>query len=200
MRTSPVQQRSLATLESVLAATEKLLNLSSPETITTRAIAEEAGVSIGTFYRLFDDKSAVIRTVVDRYLEEWTQIDPGDIPMPTSLEREVIDSVVRMFVMRSVELLDKHPGWRSLRLWHYEDTGAPVREPVFDAQIATVITFIRLFAPDAEPRTAEVIATFVCESSWPLLDRVPKGRQRAGFVDEIVFMISNYVLARLSRG
>lgn len=198
LRNTPVQGRSQDKLERILSAAEKLLNASGPEQITTRQIAEQAGVSVGAVYRLFPDKSAIIRAVVDRYLHEWSTAEVPDVSFDLDDGTDVLDTLVRVFVLRSASLLDTHPGWRRLRTWHYEDTGEQVREPVFRGQVEAVTQVIMLVVPATVPETAEIVAIVTCEATWPLLDRISGSDDPEGFIEEIVVLVKSYLQARLA--
>lgn len=62
----PKQDRSRQTYERILVAAEKLFVERGWDGLNTNAIAEEAGVSIGSLYRYFPDKSAVLRALAER--------------------------------------------------------------------------------------------------------------------------------------
>jgi AcrR family transcriptional regulator len=66
-RREPKQQRSRQTVEAVLEAVQRVLRRQGAEAITTNRVAEAAGVSIGSLYQYFPDKSAIIRTLAERY-------------------------------------------------------------------------------------------------------------------------------------
>ena len=57
---TPVQPRAFRTLERILAATEELLEERLFEQVAIADIAERAGVSVGTIYTRFADKSALL--------------------------------------------------------------------------------------------------------------------------------------------
>ncbi len=63
-RRVPRQRRSRDIVDAILEATRQLLAESGPETLTTNRIAERAGISIGSLYRYFPDKAAVVEAVV----------------------------------------------------------------------------------------------------------------------------------------
>jgi AcrR family transcriptional regulator len=63
----PIQQRSKEKKARIISAARKLLNREDYETVTTNLIAQEAGVSIGTFYSYFRDKRDVFLSVVEQY-------------------------------------------------------------------------------------------------------------------------------------
>ncbi|WP_413626459.1 TetR/AcrR family transcriptional regulator [Luteibacter sp. Lutesp34] len=65
-RRKPLQQRSQLKVSLILEATMQLLDRSDIESVTTNAIAEKAGVSIGTLYQYFDGKQAVLDVLIDR--------------------------------------------------------------------------------------------------------------------------------------
>lgn len=59
-RFSPRQQRSHATVQTILEAAAQLLESAGEEGFNTNAVAERAGVSIGTIYRYFPEKRAIM--------------------------------------------------------------------------------------------------------------------------------------------
>ncbi|HEX8811953.1 MAG TPA: TetR/AcrR family transcriptional regulator [Terracidiphilus sp.] len=69
-RKSPVQARSSATVEAVLEATIQVLLKEGKERLTTTRVAERAGVSVGTFYQYFPNKSALLQATLRRHMED----------------------------------------------------------------------------------------------------------------------------------
>jgi AcrR family transcriptional regulator len=66
----PVKQaRGRETLERLLAAAEELLERDGLDAATVPAIAVRAGVSVGTVYKRFPDKDALLRAVYQRFFE-----------------------------------------------------------------------------------------------------------------------------------
>ncbi|WP_218569777.1 TetR/AcrR family transcriptional regulator [Pseudomonas sp. Hp2] len=65
-RRKPLQERSQQKVSLILEATMRLLDRGDIESLTTNAIAERAGVSIGTLYQYFDGKQAVLDVLIDR--------------------------------------------------------------------------------------------------------------------------------------
>jgi AcrR family transcriptional regulator len=69
-RKSPVQARSATTVEAVLAATVQVLLTVGKERMTTTRVASRAGVSVGTLYQYFPNKSSLLQAVLKRHLGE----------------------------------------------------------------------------------------------------------------------------------
>lgn len=69
-RKSPVQERSAASVEAILRATIQVLLKLGKERLTTTRVAARAGVSVGTLYQYFPNKSALLRAALKRHLEE----------------------------------------------------------------------------------------------------------------------------------
>jgi AcrR family transcriptional regulator len=65
-RRRPIQARSLFKVELILEAATRLIEQGSIESMTTNAVAQTAGVSIGTLYQYFDDKDAVLDALIER--------------------------------------------------------------------------------------------------------------------------------------
>ncbi len=69
-RKSPVQARSAATVEAILEASIQVLLQVGKEQLTTTRVASRAGVSVGTLYQYFPNKSALLQAVLRRHLNE----------------------------------------------------------------------------------------------------------------------------------
>jgi AcrR family transcriptional regulator len=64
---SLAQQRSRDRLERILAAASKLIAEKGSDHVKMSEVADLAGISIGSLYQYFPDKSAIIRTLAERY-------------------------------------------------------------------------------------------------------------------------------------
>ena len=71
-RKSPVQARSAASVDAILEATVQVLLHVGKERLTTTRVALRAGVSVGTLYQYFPNKSALLKAALKRHLDEVT--------------------------------------------------------------------------------------------------------------------------------
>jgi AcrR family transcriptional regulator len=71
-RKSPVQARSTASVDAILEATIQVLLKVGKDRLTTTRVSSRAGVSVGTLYQYFPNKSALLQAVLRRHLEEVT--------------------------------------------------------------------------------------------------------------------------------
>jgi AcrR family transcriptional regulator len=71
-RKSPVQARSAASVDAILEATTQVLLRVGKERLTTTRVALRAGVSVGTLYQYFPNKSALLQAALKRHLNEVT--------------------------------------------------------------------------------------------------------------------------------
>jgi AcrR family transcriptional regulator len=69
LRNEPVQARSTARLTALLDAAAAAIDELGYERLTTAMVAERAGASIGTVYRYFPDRIAVLQALATRNLE-----------------------------------------------------------------------------------------------------------------------------------
>ncbi len=72
-RKSPVQARSAASVDAILEATIQVLLSVGKERLTTTRVALRAGVSVGTLYQYFPNKSALLQAALKRHLDEVTE-------------------------------------------------------------------------------------------------------------------------------
>jgi len=71
-RKSPVQARSAASVDAILEATIQVLLHVGKERLTTTRVASRAGVSVGTLYQYFPNKSALLQAALKRHLAAIT--------------------------------------------------------------------------------------------------------------------------------
>lgn len=69
-RKVPAQARSRATVDAIIQAATYILTEAGWEGVTTNAIAERAGVNIGSLYQFFPNKEAVVAEVQRRHAVE----------------------------------------------------------------------------------------------------------------------------------
>ena len=69
-RKSPVQARSAASVDAILEATIQVLLRVGKDRLTTTRVALRAGVSVGTLYQYFPNKSALLQAALRRHLDE----------------------------------------------------------------------------------------------------------------------------------
>ncbi|MEU4656606.1 TetR/AcrR family transcriptional regulator [Streptomyces sp. NPDC023723] len=73
LRRAPVQRRSAERLTRILDACADLLDEVGYEALSTRAVAERAGVPIGSVYRFFGNKRQMADALAQRNLERFTR-------------------------------------------------------------------------------------------------------------------------------
>ena len=69
-RKTPVQARSVASVDAILEATLQVLLQVGKERLTTTRVAARAGVSVGTLYQYFPNKSALLQAALKRHMVE----------------------------------------------------------------------------------------------------------------------------------
>jgi AcrR family transcriptional regulator len=69
-RKTPVQARSAASVDAIVEATIQVLLSVGKEKLTTTRVALRAGVSVGTLYQYFPNKSALLKALLKRHMDE----------------------------------------------------------------------------------------------------------------------------------
>ena len=69
-RKTPIQARSNASVDAILQATLQVLTSVGKERLTTTRVAARAGVSVGTLYQYFPNKSALLQACLRHHMEQ----------------------------------------------------------------------------------------------------------------------------------
>jgi AcrR family transcriptional regulator len=107
-RRKPAQQRSRERMDRILSVASELIQADGSDQLRMSDVAERAEISIGSLYQYFPDKSAVIRSLAERYnAESRTCIEEAfaEVTTPQELEAAfggLIDLYYRMFLAEPV--------------------------------------------------------------------------------------------------
>ncbi|MEO7123218.1 MAG: TetR/AcrR family transcriptional regulator [Lacisediminihabitans sp.] len=112
LRNEPVQARSTARLSALLNAAAEVVDEIGYERLTTAMVAEKAGASIGTVYRYFPDRIAVLHSLSARNLTEFTSrglagASSADVTSWSVVVEAAVDGIAGFF--------RTEPGFKSLR-------------------------------------------------------------------------------------
>ncbi|WP_424214534.1 TetR family transcriptional regulator [Streptomyces sp. BI20] len=95
LRRTPVQQRSADRLARILDACAEVLDETGYENLSTRLVAQRAGVPIGSVYRFFGNKRAMAQALAHRNLDSYAAgIARRLRTLPTGHWRPVVDAVL----------------------------------------------------------------------------------------------------------
>ena len=92
----PQQERSRETKRRLIVAGERLFSQKGFHNTTSKEIATEAGVAIGSFYAYFADKKAVFIDVLKRHMESISKVSLQDIrnTKPRALLTALIEAII----------------------------------------------------------------------------------------------------------
>lgn len=105
-RREPVQRRSRERVELILAAATELLAKGGPDALTTRALAEYTEIPVGTIYRYFDNRDAIIAAYLDR---ELATIEQSVAEAVLALERVTFRSLTEATAFAHMRHHQAHP-------------------------------------------------------------------------------------------
>jgi AcrR family transcriptional regulator len=197
LRNPPTQARSRERLRLVLDAADLLLASRGAAAFTTTRLAEAAGVSVGSIYRFFDDKEAVVEALALRYWSEFEDLVAGVAEADTLDPFEdpagaVLDCLAAGFRGRPGFLALWYGGLRSGRV---RDVTRPTRTSI----AASIERILATHWPAAAATDRSTTAEMVVLAGDGLL-REAFRRDRDGdprLLEQSRLMLSAYITARL---
>jgi AcrR family transcriptional regulator len=98
-RKTPRQARSQATIDAIIEAAAQLIGHEGLDGFNTNAVADRAGVSIGSLYQYFPNKDAIMAALIRQTQEERAQALAAVLAQPhkgiTDLVRAIVQAVTR---------------------------------------------------------------------------------------------------------
>ncbi|WP_344079736.1 TetR/AcrR family transcriptional regulator [Streptomyces crystallinus] len=195
LRRAPVQQRSAERLTRILDACAELLDETGYDELSTRAVAQRAGVPIGSVYRFFSNKRALAEALAARNLDRFAEIVGARLATIEAEDwRAAIDAVLDEYLV----LKKTVPGFNLV------DFGGPqpVTDPAADANHLLADRLAELLpaqfgrAPDAELRLTILVAVEAADALLRLAFRTdPAGDP--GIVSETRELLHAYLARTL---
>jgi AcrR family transcriptional regulator len=136
LRNEPVQARSTARLTALLDAAAAAVHELGYERLTTAMVAERAGASIGTVYRYFPDRIAVLQALAARNLERVLDgVNASFADRSLTDERSALSAIFDLYA----DAFRTEPGFGSLRAGDVIDLRPAIAATSFNAHIADVM-------------------------------------------------------------
>ncbi|MDP2317338.1 MAG: TetR/AcrR family transcriptional regulator [Pseudomonadota bacterium] len=196
-RRTPVQARSRARVDAILDAADAVFLEMGFAAATTNHVAARAGTSIGSLYRFFPDKEAILVALAERYGERMRAI--AVTVSPPDPRGQTLAGLVGNGIDRFNAYLVASPGIRTL----IEQAGHPALRAGRQAHESAMATLIRASQarvaggmPAAE-LDAVVEVTQVVLGALQVLSVSRDATFRALVVEEAKRMVTTYLARRL---
>ena len=189
LRNAPVQARSRQRLRRVLDAADEVLAREGAGAFTTTRVAARASVPIGSVYRFFPDKEAIVEALAVRYWSDFEDLVAG---LAEADEARPLDDPVGDAVDVLVAGFRARPGF--LALWYEGLRTERVRDATRPTRAAIAKSIGRILAqhwPETSRRTRARAAEMVVLAGDGLL-REAFRRDRRG--DRVVLAESKLML------
>lgn len=197
MRKKPQQARSRQMVDALVDATARVIAQRGLDGTTTPAIAEAAGVSVGSLYQYFDGKDALITALLDKLVGDLTRLLDQQAEASAALPlRDMVRAAIAltMAFMRSNEglYLELARNWHRLPVDHVADTlqgyilessrlyflqhqlEYPIRDlpaRLFVAYNSTLFTLMRLMSQDSNRLNHDAVVDCLVDMITSLLEQ-----------------------------
>ncbi len=198
-RKRPRQERSRQTVEAILGAAAQVFERRGYAAGTTDAIAERAGVSIGSVYQYFPNKDAILVALVERHVEEGFAL-VSRLLREALAEPVAIDALLRRFVDAMIALHQREP---RLHRVLFEEVPLPAslrrrlerREEEIAEEVAGVITESLGLALRNPSLAAYMLVHSVEGLVHDFVLHPPRDLEAGAFAGELVCMLRGYLEA-----
>jgi len=151
LRVEPSQERSVARIDALLDAAAAVVDEVGFDRLTTAQVAEESGASIGTVYRYFPDRIALLVALRDRAVRRYRLMASDDIERTSP---STWQGAIERFAETFATMFRTEPGFRIMRFEDVrgvEESGAtPDHVGEFAVRVAEVLVSTYGFTPSEE--------------------------------------------------
>ncbi len=159
LRNVPIQARSRQRLQRVLDAADDVLIHDGADAFTTTRIAQAAGIPVGSVYRYFPDKEAIVEALAVRY---WSDFEDLVAAAAETDEREPLQDPGAVVLDALAAGFRARPGF--LALWYGGLRTEQVRDATRPTRSAIAFSIDRILSvhwPDAAPADRAEVARMV---------------------------------------
>jgi AcrR family transcriptional regulator len=195
-RKSPVQARSTASVDAILKATVQVLLRVGKEKLTTTRVAARAGVSVGTLYQYFPNKSALLRAALKLHVEEiLAEVDKVSVAQRGQPVEQMVEALV--VASLAVKMRDPKKG-RALYAVSSDVEGAKIAADA-EARAKDALVVLLKSAPEMLKTDLQLMATvlqsIIAGVKRRLLESDMPEEQFEVMQRELVLVVRNYVRA-----
>ncbi len=195
-RKRPVQDRSRATVDTILAAAAQVLVQDGFDRASTNRVAEVAGVSIGSVYQYFPSKEALVAALVERHNEAMRAAVLAEL---TRVQTLPLEAAVRAVIELIVRAHAVEPALHRVLMEQVPRTGRLARVDQFAVDVHAVIVRY-LDAHRGRLRVQDLdLAAFLAASTVEAMAHgaviyQPHRLRDPAFLDEATAMVVRYLL------
>ena len=193
-RKRPVQARSTASVNAILEATIQVLLRVGKERLTTTRVALRAGVSVGTLYQYFPNKSALLQAVLQRHLDHVTSaVERACKEQEGATLRQMATALVTTFFEAKMKSAKTSVALYSVSA---DVDGAKIVQQMGKRSSKAIV---EMLASSREPlrKDPQVVASILQGAmagiSRSLLESVAPEKQYEAVRDELVLFACNYL-------
>lgn len=200
LRREPRQERSQQRLNAILDATAALIVLQGYDTLTTNAIAEASGVSIGSIYQYFSNKQGIVEALAHRYLQEMQSVNLRAFDLEYACDEMTIEEIVARAVEPFVQFELANPAFSHLIL--AQDIIAelgPALASLDEMILANIRQLVTALAPHLSPSETIAVATIskaAVKTLTALVAATDDPAEREQLLFETKTMLASYMRAR----
>jgi AcrR family transcriptional regulator len=194
-RKSASQERSRATVDTLLAATARVLVKEGYDRASTNKIADAAGVSIGSLYQYFPTKEALVAAVIRRHMGEMMDV------LRTSLVRVAampLADAARELVRVFIEAHRIEPKLHRVLVEQIPRVGSLEEIESLDREAHGLVrAYLAAHATEVKVRDLDM-AAFLCVTCVEALThmtvlRRPQLLADDGFIEEVATLVVRYL-------
>lgn len=194
-RKRPRQHRSKATVDSILEATARILIAQGFNGLTTNAVAEAAGVSIGSLYQYFPNKEALVAAMIEHHLDMKNAMTISELQRVATLP---FAQAVRVMIELTIGNYRKQPELKRVLIEQFGRVGrlgkAAALHTGTQQMISALFQARRNEINVSDPDTAAFIVMSSIEAICQKAALFQPARLRdPALVDEAVAMVTRYL-------
>jgi AcrR family transcriptional regulator len=188
VKKEPRQARSKASVQAMVQACARILERRGYAGLSTNAIADVAGVSIGSVYEYFPGKDAIVARLVQDMVAEVRAMLEGRLALTDS--RNDLNSAMRYFLGAIYRLMRKHRGLLRVLVFQvpYLHQLPATRQLEIELQqvLMAGLDYTReQYALNAQPHTLYLMTTSVAGTLMHLVLVAPPAMEPEGILDAL---------------
>lgn len=200
LRHKPVQKRSRGRVEDILRAAEYVFNEKGYEASTTNAIADKAGIPIGSLYQYFKNKKAILDSLSEKYTRELKELFAGTFAV--ELQKSSFEDMSDRMLDDLAQFYAKHTAFQVVlygasRTNDLDNASDELRQHI----IGFIVQSLQSREPHKNPEGLRTVATMLVAIARSILPAAiaSDGKINTVILNELKIAIKSYLHATLKQ-